>query len=133
MTEFLANVVMVIHNALAIFLIFGYPLALTRYTFNTWWSILSFLTIIGNIAWHWECPLFLLENWLRKCDGIYEDRITHILTWVEQWSHLPSWTYIPLTTITAVPVLIRFFRRRWHDGRLLPYRRPFIFMLDSNS
>ncbi|WP_226344043.1 DUF2784 domain-containing protein [Agilicoccus flavus] len=65
----IANVAMLAHFAFLVFLIGGGFVA-WRHPWVAWPHLATAVWAFGIEAWHWVCPLTLLENWARHGAGM---------------------------------------------------------------
>ena len=120
-TLVLADLVLMLHVAVVLFVVAGLPLIVGgnlagwRWV-NDWWFRLSHLLAIGIVvAESWlgiACPLTTLEVWLRGPAGQAEPGYSFIGYWLQRllYYQLPPWVFLCLYTGFGLVVLAAWRR-----------------------
>lgn len=119
--QLLADLVLVLHMALVLFVVGGLVLVLVGNLrswpwVNAWWFRLAHLATITIVAaeawWSIECPLTTLERWLREQarDNTYTGSfIEHWLQALLFWQ-APPWVFTAAYTLFGVAVAAAWWR-----------------------
>jgi len=130
--SFLADLVLVLHFALVVFVIGGLAWILIGNRFPLpganapWFRILHLLAIVVVVAQAWlgaACPLTLLEDWLRDAAGQPGRDGTFIQYWVGRllFYRAPPWMFMTAYSLFGLAVLAAWWRhppRRGSPGRV---------------
>jgi polyferredoxin len=113
----LADAVLVLHFALVLFVILGVVAVLVgnrlgwRWV-NHWWLRIAHALAIGIVvAQAWlgqDCPLTVLEQWLRRRSGVAGHDQSFIAYWLQRWLfyEAPAWVFV--VAYTAFGALVAF-------------------------
>ena len=119
--KLLADVVLVLHAAVVLFVVCGLALIVignrARWRWvNRWWFRLSHLAAIGIVvaeAWlEIACPLTTLEYWLRGQAGLETSADGFIAYWLSRllYYQLPPWVFLAAYTLFGALVALAWWR-----------------------
>jgi hypothetical protein len=117
----LADLVLLLHGAVVLFVVAGLPLIVGgnlagwRWVNHWWFRLAHLLAIAVVVAESWlgiACPLTTLEFWLREQDGRAPPVESFIGYWMQRmlYYRLPGWVFICAYTAFGVLVLVAWWR-----------------------
>lgn len=116
-----ADLVLLVHFAIVLFVVAGLLLVIVGNTLNWpwvngwWFRVLHLFTILVVVAESWlgiECPLTTLENWLRLQAG----QGVYLGSFIQHWVHgilfyqAPPWVFALAYTIFGLAVVAAWWR-----------------------
>ena len=120
--QLLADAVLSLHFAVVLFVL-GVALAVLLGGPAGWrwvrapllrWAHLVAITVVVGQAWLGrDCPLTVLENWLRRQASLGGYETSFIEHWVQHWLYYnaPPWVFV--LAYTAFGLLVVWLWRRW--------------------
>lgn len=117
----LADLVLLLHGALVLFVLAGLPLiaggnlAGWRWVNHWWFRLAHLLAILIVVAESWlgiACPLTTLEIWLRSRAGQAAPVDSFIGYWLQRllYYHFPPWVFVTAYTVFGLLVLLAWWR-----------------------